>query len=25
MAYVKPDTIVQDGDEVAFFTPVTGG
>jgi len=25
MEYVKPDTLVQDGDEVAFFPPVTGG
>lgn len=25
MEYVKPDTIVKDGDEVAFFPPVTGG
>ncbi len=25
MAYVKPDAIVKDGDEVAFFPPVTGG
>jgi len=25
MEYVKPDTMVQDGDEVAFFPPVTGG
>jgi len=23
--YVNPDTQVQDGDEVAFFPPVTGG
>lgn len=23
--YVKPDTPVHDGDEVAFFPPVTGG
>ena len=23
--YVKPDTIVKAGDEVAFFPPVTGG
>jgi len=25
MAYVKPDAKVSDGDEVAFFPPVTGG
>jgi molybdopterin synthase sulfur carrier subunit len=25
MEYVKPDTAVKDGDEVAFFPPVTGG
>ena len=25
MEYVKPDTRVKDGDEVAFFPPVTGG
>ena len=25
MEYVDPDTPVQDGDEVAFFPPVTGG
>jgi len=25
MEYVKPDTNVTDGDEVAFFPPVTGG
>lgn len=25
MEYVKPDTQVRDGDEVAFFPPVTGG
>ena len=25
MAYVKPDTLVKEGDEVAFFPPVTGG
>ncbi|TAN53210.1 MAG: MoaD/ThiS family protein, partial [Methylococcaceae bacterium] len=23
--YAKPDTPVRDGDEVAFFPPVTGG
>jgi len=23
--YVKPDATVKDGDEVAFFPPVTGG
>ena len=23
--YVKPDAPVRDGDEVAFFPPVTGG
>jgi molybdopterin synthase sulfur carrier subunit len=23
--YVKPDTMVKSGDEVAFFPPVTGG
>ena len=23
--YAKPDQAVQDGDEVAFFPPVTGG
>ena len=22
---VKPDTTIQDGDEIAFFPPVTGG
>ena len=25
MEYVAPDAQVQDGDEVAFFPPVTGG
>ena len=25
MEYVKPDALVQDSDEVAFFPPVTGG
>ncbi len=25
MEYSKPDTVVKDGDEVAFFPPVTGG
>jgi len=25
MEYVKTDAVVQDGDEVAFFPPVTGG
>ena len=25
MEYVKPDAAVNDGDEVAFFPPVTGG
>jgi molybdopterin synthase sulfur carrier subunit len=25
MEYVKPDALVEDGDEVAFFPPVTGG
>ena len=25
MEYVKPDAIVSDDDEVAFFPPVTGG
>ena len=25
MEYVKPDAPVRDGDEVAFFPPVTGG
>lgn len=25
MEYVAPDSPVQDGDEVAFFPPVTGG
>ena len=25
MEYVKASTLVQDGDEVAFFPPVTGG
>lgn len=25
MEYVRPDHHVQDGDEVAFFPPVTGG
>ncbi len=23
--YVKPDTVVSDGDEVGFFPPVSGG
>ncbi len=25
MEYAQPDTPVKDGDEVAFFPPVTGG
>ena len=25
MDYAKPDDVVSDGDEVAFFPPVTGG
>ncbi len=25
MEYVKADAVVKDGDEVAFFPPVTGG
>ena len=25
LEYVKPDATVRDGDEVAFFPPVTGG
>lgn len=25
MDYVEPDALVKDGDEVAFFPPVTGG
>jgi len=25
MEYVKKDALVKDGDEVAFFPPVTGG
>jgi len=25
MEHVKPNAIVKDGDEVAFFPPVTGG
>lgn len=25
MEYANPDSAVQDGDEVAFFPPVTGG
>ena len=25
MEYVKTDAMVKDGDEVAFFPPVTGG
>ena len=25
MEYVNPDQLVADGDEVAFFPPVTGG
>jgi len=25
MEYVKPDASIKDGDEVAFFPPVTGG
>jgi len=25
MEYAQPETVVKDGDEVAFFPPVTGG
>lgn len=25
MAYTRPDALARDGDEVAFFPPVTGG
>lgn len=25
MEYVQNDTVIQEGDEVAFFPPVTGG
>ena len=25
MDYAQPETVVKDGDEVAFFPPVTGG
>ncbi len=25
MEYAEPDSVVRDGDEVAFFPPVTGG
>ncbi len=25
MEYVEPSTVLHDGDEVAFFPPVTGG
>lgn len=25
MDYANPDTLLEDGDEVAFFPPVTGG
>lgn len=25
MEYARPETPVQDGDEVAFFPPITGG
>lgn len=25
LEYAQPDTLVADGDEVAFFPPVTGG
>lgn len=25
MDYAKPESVVHDGDEVAFFPPVTGG
>lgn len=25
MEYVEPNTLLRDGDEIAFFPPVTGG
>lgn len=25
MEYARPDSLVSDGDEIAFFPPVTGG
>lgn len=25
MEYARPETVINDGDEVAFFPPVTGG